>query len=208
MKGGCHLKNLKIDDEFKSFIPALEAEEYRQLEENIIKDGCRDSLVIWDSTIIDGHNRYEICNKHQIEYETESKQFADREAAKEWIIRNQFGRRNITVYDKSVLALKLKAMFTEKAKEKQKEHGGTAPGKTLNQKSDEVNTSKELAKAAGVSHDTIHKVEVIEQMREAVRKAYRGDQWNWKVKRMPEAQVIRLYYSFLERGILKCSTRN
>jgi hypothetical protein len=47
----------------------------------------------------------------------------------------------------------------------------------------------------------------IEQMREAVGKAYCGS-WTEKVKEMPEGQVVRVYYSFLERGILKCSTRN
>ena len=50
-------------------------------------------------------------------------------------------------------------MLTEKAKEKQSEAGGA-----VRQKSDKavVDTKKELAKVAGVSHDTIHKVEVIE----------------------------------------------
>jgi hypothetical protein len=53
------------------------------------------------------------------------------------------------------LALKLEPLLRAKAKEKQQEHGRTAPGKTLKQKSAEVNTRAELAKIAGVSHDTI-----------------------------------------------------
>ena len=87
--------------------------------------------------------------------------FPDRDTAKQWIILNQFGRRNLSAYDRSVLALKLKPIIAEKAKEKEAER------KTTYQKSEKsslpaVNTTKELAKVAGVSHDTIHKVETIQ----------------------------------------------
>ena len=73
---------LKIDQEFKSLIPPLTAEEYAQLEKNVIAEGCRDALVIWQGTIIDGHIRYEICQKHSISYEIVEKDFDGREKAK------------------------------------------------------------------------------------------------------------------------------
>lgn len=82
-----------------------------------------------------------------------------------WIIKNQLGRRNLSAYDRSILALKLKPVIAAKAKEKQlstlKQNA-----ETVSQKSDEreeLSTKKEIAKAAGVSHDTIAKVEKIEQ---------------------------------------------
>lgn len=79
-----------------------------------------------------------------------------------WIIKNQFARRNITSFQRADLALELEPLIAAKAKEKQREHGGTAPGRTLCQISDEViDTKKELAKIAGVSHDTIAKVKKI-----------------------------------------------
>ena len=84
-------------------------------------------------------------------------EFPDRDAVKQWIILNQFGRRNLSVYDRSVLALKLKPIIAEKAKANQ----GTRTD--ICQKSDKsIDTKKELAKTAGVSHDTIHKVETIQ----------------------------------------------
>jgi hypothetical protein len=83
-------------------------------------------------------------------------EFADEDAASVWIIRNQFGRRNLPLFVRSELVLKLEPLLKAKAKEKQQEHGGTAPGKkSLPQKSAEVNTRKELAAIAHVSHDTI-----------------------------------------------------
>lgn len=153
---------MKIDKEFESLIPPLSSEEFQQLEENILRDGIRESLVIWDNgedwILIDGHNRYKIAQKHNLPYNHRRMTFENREEAKEWIIRNQFGRRNLSAYDRSILALKLKPMIAEKAKEKEHDR------KTTCQKSDKsYDTKKELAQIAGVSHDTIHKVEAIEE---------------------------------------------
>ena len=59
-----------IDKEFKTLIPALTDEEYKGLEESILKDGCRDALVLWGDILIDGHNRYEICTRQNIPFNT------------------------------------------------------------------------------------------------------------------------------------------
>lgn len=87
---------IKIDPEFQSLIPPLTDKEYRQLEENILADGCRDALVLWGETLIDGHNRYRICTGHGLEYRTVLKEFSSREDAIVWICKNQSGRRNLT----------------------------------------------------------------------------------------------------------------
>ena len=86
---------LKIDKEFKTLIPPLSPKEYEQLEANIITDGCREPIVIWNGYIIDGHNRYEICKKHHIGYKVKEMSFESREEAVVWICTNQLGRRNI-----------------------------------------------------------------------------------------------------------------
>ena len=87
---------LKIDEEFKQLIHPLKRQEYLQLESNIIADGCRDPIIVWDGYIIDGHNRYEICTRHGIPFETQEKTFICREEAIAWICGNQLGRRNIS----------------------------------------------------------------------------------------------------------------
>jgi len=160
------IPQLHIDEEFRKLIPPLANDEYQQLEQNLVNDGCLHELIVWDGTIIDGHNRYEICQKHGIPFKVRNWCFDARDDAKEWIIRNQFGRRNISDYQRSALALELKEIIAARAKANQKNHGFTAPGKTLPQNSAEVKrieTREELAKVAGVSHDTIHKVEAIEK---------------------------------------------
>lgn len=145
--------NITIDPEFKSLIPPLTAEEYDGLRDSILKDGCRDALVLWGDILIDGHNRYEICTKHDIPFSTIKMDFDNRDDVITWIITNQFSRRNLPMYERARLALRLKPVIAERAKERM-----TNPV----QNSAQGRTRDELAKAAGVSHDTIAKVEKIE----------------------------------------------
>ena len=90
------LRKLKIDDEFRHLIRPLRQREYAQLEQNILSDGCRDPIVVWNGVIVDGHNRYEICMRHGVPFGTKEMEFECREAAIAWICANQLGRRNIT----------------------------------------------------------------------------------------------------------------
>lgn len=150
-----------IDPEFKSLIPPLRSEELNLLQENILQEGCRDPLVTWGDILLDGHNRYEICQRNNIPFSTVQAAVRDREEAMMWIIKNQLSRRNLSDYDRGVMALSYKEYFKRKAKENQ--------GKRIDilQNSAEcltpVDTRKELAKLAGISHDTITKIEKIEK---------------------------------------------
>jgi len=94
---------LKVDQEFRSLIPPLTSEEYNLLQATMIKEGCRHPLVVWDGTLIDGHNRYMVCKEHHIDFAIEEKTFATREDAVIWICQNQRGRRNITEEQKTYL---------------------------------------------------------------------------------------------------------
>jgi len=151
---------MKIKEEFKQLIPPLTTEEFKQLEDNCLAEGIREKILTWNGFIIDGHNRFEISERWNLDYQTESKHFDNEEAVKEWMILNQFGRRNLSAYQRSVLALELEDVFSKKAKEKQQEAGGA-----VRQKSDKavIDTKKELSKVASVSHDTISKVKKIQE---------------------------------------------
>jgi len=89
-------EKLKIDSEFKNLIRPLSREEYAQLEANLVVDGCREPITTWNNTIVDGHNRYEICSRLHIPYAIQEMSFDGREEAIVWICGNQLGRRNIT----------------------------------------------------------------------------------------------------------------
>jgi N6-adenosine-specific RNA methylase IME4 len=149
-----------IDPEFEALIPPLAPEELAQLEANILRDGCRDPLVVWNGTLIDGHNRHAICTRHDLPFETVEMEFADRSHAKEWIIRNQFGRRNLLPYIRTKLALELEETIAARAKGNQ---GARTDIPQISAKSIQpIDTRAELATIAGVSHDTVAKVKKIE----------------------------------------------
>lgn len=150
---------IQVKEEFKNLIPALSAEEYAQLEANILEEGIREPIITWNGFIIDGHNRYSIAQRFDVEYTTTSKYFSSEESVKEWMILNQFGRRNLSNYQRSVLALELEEVFKEKAKNKQ----GTRNDLTSSKSLEEVRTHKELEKVAQVSHETVRKVKKIQQ---------------------------------------------
>ena len=75
------------------------------MEENILSDGAVFSpLIVWDGTILDGHNRYEIIQKHpELTYAVHKLSFANRYEALSWICKNQLGRRNLTPQQKKYL---------------------------------------------------------------------------------------------------------
>ena len=152
---------MHINETFKNLIPRLQESEYNALEESIIKEGCRDSIVLWNNIIIDGHNRFEICTKHAIFYNTVNREFENEEDVKQWMIINQFGRRNLSAFQRANLALQLKDSIAIKAKENCVIAGGD---KGLhNCANPPIETRKELASMAKVSHETIRRTEAINE---------------------------------------------
>ena len=174
-KGDGNMKRIIIDEEFKALIPPLSEEERELLEGSIVADGCRDPLVLWGGILIDGHHRHEICTRLGIEFDTvEMSNLETRNDAMMWVIRNQLGRRNLSNYQRAELVLKLKPAIAEKAKENVAAGGGS--GISGRQKSDNpIDTKNELAKASGLSHDTISKADFIgKNANEYTKKALRA----------------------------------
>ena len=99
------LSSLKIDPEFSAQILPLSFEELQQLEMNMIRDGkLTDPIIVWNKTILDGHNRYRILKKHGfIKFEVEEIQLANKYEALAWICKNQLGRRNLSPERKKFL---------------------------------------------------------------------------------------------------------
>lgn len=151
-----------IDSEFKSLIPPLSADEYSQLEENCVREGIRDALVVWErpdgaNVLIDGHNRFQISARHAgLPFEIKKMKFDSREDVMLWIINNQNGRRNINGYNRGVLELKKKEFLSRKGRENK--WGGTSvPDDT------KVDALKEMAQSAKIGRNTMAKVQSIEK---------------------------------------------
>ena len=157
--------SFQIDQEFQEHMHRLKPDEETQLEANLLRDGCRDALVVWEEEglLLDGHNRAQLCQQHSIPYEVKTVSLPDRQAALMWILETQLGRRNSSRFEKAELALKLKPVIAAKAKENERIRKGKQAGASLQNSANlsPVDTRDELATKAGVSHDTIAKVEYI-----------------------------------------------
>lgn len=146
------MDNLKIDVEFHHLIPPLTQDEYAKLEESILAEGCRDALVVWGDLIIDGHNRYTLCQKHNIDFAIIQKQFNDRSETKQWIIANQLARRNLTPE-------KFAYMLGKLYEERKQTHGGDrkTEEKSSPQNGDLIKTAEEIAKEYKVGKNTVER---------------------------------------------------
>jgi hypothetical protein len=89
---------IRIHDDLQSLIPPLSPEERVQLEANLLDDGCRDALIVWqeEQILLDGHHRYAICERHGLTYTIQELSLPDFDAARLWMIQNQLGRRNLS----------------------------------------------------------------------------------------------------------------
>jgi DNA-binding XRE family transcriptional regulator len=176
------MTELRIDSELQAWIDPLSAEEYALLQASILQDGCRDPLVVWNGWLLDGHNRYAICSQHGIPFQTVEKAGLKTKAdVKIWMIENQMGRRNTTDFSRAALALKLKPLLEQQAKERQIA-SQPKPGEQVGQVRQNSDAPKErtdeaLAKKAGVSRDTVRKVEKILEKAapEVIEKARTGE---------------------------------
>lgn len=113
------MRELIIDPEFKSLLFPLSTEEYSQLKENILRDGCLEPLIVWGDILVDGHNRYQICTENGVEFSVTQKEFSGRDEVIEFILRTQLGRRNLSDFHKNKIALQYKDILAKKAKERQ-----------------------------------------------------------------------------------------
>lgn len=170
-------ESLQIDPAFRSLIPPLSPEEYAALEASLLEEGCRDALVVWNTILLDGHNRYELCQKHGLPFDTVSRSFESRAAAKVWILRNQLGRRNLAEPARIRLALELKPALAE-MKEANRlanlKRGDQSPeDQNFGHREDQGRTNEILAKEAGVSDEKLRQVEhVFNHAPEPIREKY------------------------------------
>lgn len=144
------ISEITILKEIKDFISPLSKEEFHQLEQNIIQQGCKNPLTIWDynnaHVLIDGHHRYEICKKHNIEFQVEFLKFDSIDAVQVWMVNNQIGRRNLTSDQLSYYRGKKYLLI-------KKSHGGHA--NVENKGNHSITSSKLLSEEFKVGESTI-----------------------------------------------------
>lgn len=156
-------KELKIDPELRDLLPPLTGDEYKQLEKNIVENGFDKNFPImeWNGFIVDGHNRYSICKKHNIEYVVGTLGYETKDEVMEWMLDIQLGRRNLSPIQRIAVAEKYRSIYEKQAKENQgtrndlNNNFGTKLTQSEKEKMNNENrTNKKLADIAGVKPTT------------------------------------------------------
>ena len=177
---------ITIDHVFAGYIPALSEEERHQLEQNIVEHGgARDPLVVWKSAdkdiLLDGHNRYEICERLGLTYEVEAIEFNSRDAAADWIDRNQLGRRNLSKQD-------YKLLLGRRYNRAKRADGGHGDQKSGGQNARPKSAAETLSKEHGVDEKTVRRAGQFQAAAEKL--GIEKDIAAGKVK-APEAVVVK-----------------
>ena len=163
--------NVQIDPEFEKLIDPLSDEEYNQLKDNIRDYGLQEKILVWREPktdidlIVDGHNRYHVL----IELSQESDEFEitddfftygnaiffTRDEVKEYMIKNQLGRRNLTREQK----LRYIGQLQQSRKKSRGGDRKSEKSKVQNEPLIEKSTAAQIAEEVGVSESTVKRAE-------------------------------------------------
>ncbi len=171
--------NITVLDELRAYIDPLTSDEHDALERSILAEGCRDALVLWGDVLVDGHNRYGICHKHGIPFNTvQNPHFTCMEDVHLWMIDQHLGRRSVSDFQRGVLALRkkdimsarkqaLQAALAQAGDEAQRAAVGAASGAAdpaaEAPSAEALNSREAIARAARISSTTVSQIEKIQK---------------------------------------------
>ncbi len=163
--------NITVLEELKAYIDPLTPDEHRALERSILAEGCRDALVLWGDVLVDGHNRYGICQKHGLPFQTvQNTRFQSMDDVHLWMIDQHLGRRSVSDFQRGVLALRKREILAER-----KAIAAAAadnPANSLGQPTEAMHSEEptqalksraDIAKAARLSSSQVMQIEKIQK---------------------------------------------
>jgi len=165
-----------IDPEFEKLIRPLSKDERKELKESLSSCGLLMPLVVWNNDgktiLVDGHNRLSLWQEfngfnEEYEFKTQELRFGNRDKVKEWIIKNQLGRRNLSPDDYKLL---VGMLYNQRKKSK----GGT--GSNQHTQKDQIDpsansTAEAVATETGVSPATVKRAGKLAAAVEAIQAA-------------------------------------
>lgn len=170
--------DIVVNEELKAYIDPLTPDEHASLERSILAEGCRDALVLWGDVLVDGHNRYGICQKHGLPFNTvQNTQFQSMQDVYLWMIDQHLGRRSVSDFQRGVLALRKRDILEHRKLEKAhpvpaQADEGEAPAVSNADEAfspvdaaelEKVATREAIAKAARLSSSQVAQIEKIQK---------------------------------------------
>lgn len=166
--------HIVVNEDLKAYIDPLTPDEHDALERSLLAEGCRDALVLWGDVLVDGHNRYGICQQHGIPFQTlQSTVFKTMEDVHLWMIDQHLGRRSVSDFQRGVLALRKREILSHKRLHStpaaiESDHGpsaieATSAAATSSAPRDPLKNREDIAKAARLSSNQVVLIEKIQK---------------------------------------------
>ncbi|MBK7004080.1 MAG: plasmid replication/partition related protein [Burkholderiales bacterium] len=165
--------HIVVNEELKAYIDPLTPEEHDALERSLLKKGCRDALVLWGDVLVDGHNRYGICQKHNIPFQTlQSTLFNSLDDVHLWMIDQHLGRRSVSDFQRGVLALRKREILKDRKQQAAavaepaqgtSDMAASPPPDAPAPPAGAMHTREDLAKAARLSSSQVVLIEKIQK---------------------------------------------
>ena len=166
--------HITVLEELKAYIDPLTPDEHDALERSILAEGCRDALVLWGEVLVDGHNRYGICQKHGLPFQTmQNTRFQSMEDVHLWMIDQHLGRRSVSDFQRGVLALRKRKILAERraqsiaatasAHEVARDDADHAPRNAAIPEPNPLKSRTDIAKAARLSSSQVVHIEKIQK---------------------------------------------
>lgn len=165
-----------VSAELKAYIDPLTTEEHEALERSILAEGCRDALVLWGDVLVDGHNRYGICQKHGLPFQTvQHPHFQSMEDVHLWMIDQHLGRRSVSDFQRGVLALRKREILADRLARQAAATEATAVAAGAEESADaaspqssaaelaQLKSRSDIAKAARLSSSQVVLIEKIQK---------------------------------------------
>ena len=159
--------NIIINPVLQAYVDPLTESEHTALERSLLAEGCRDALVLWNDVLIDGHNRYAICQQHGIAFKTiQNTSFDSIDDVMLWMIDNHLARRSVSDFQRGVLALRKKEIVAARAPAPAAGNSADAPesdSAPVPASKPALSTREEVARAARLSSNQISQIEKIQK---------------------------------------------
>ena len=156
--------HIVVNEELKAYIDPLTPDEHEALERSILAEGCRDALVLWGDVLVDGHNRYGICQEHGLPFQTvQNTRFQSIEDVHLWMIDQHLGRRSVSDFQRGVLALRKREIVAARRAQREAEPADASKPAASAPPAEALDTREALAKAARISNSQAVMIEKIHQ---------------------------------------------
>ena len=165
--------NITVNKDLQAYIDPLTPDEHAALERSILAEGCRDALVLWGDVLVDGHNRYGICQKHGLTFQTvQNTRFQSMEDVHLWMIDQHLGRRSVSDFQRGVLALRKREILAERRAQAAAAASATdapeapavdASDNAIRGEGNPLKNRSDIAKAARLSSSQVMNIEKIQK---------------------------------------------